>query len=121
MLKEIIDRYGKEKAELDEKKKVVDADNAKIKELMTSDNLENAVGDEYKATCKTIVSENFNEDKLLILIKEMKVPGIIKTKEYVDMEELESAIYNGEVDATKLASCKERKETLRLTVSRIKK
>jgi len=121
MLKTIIDRYGKEKAELDAQKKIVDEDNAKIKELMTADNLENAIGDEFKATCKTIVSENFNEDKLLVVLKKMNVPGVIKTKEYVDMEELENAIYNGEIDATKLASCKERKETLRLTVSRIKK
>lgn len=119
-LEELIDRYGRLKAEMDSYKKEVDGDNAEIKKLMTEENIENAKGMDYKATCKTIVSESFNEPKLLAKLKEMKIEGCIKTREYVDMEELESAIYNGEISATDIADCKEVKETLRLTVTKRK-
>lgn len=119
-LKELIDKYGKENDELKVLKKVVDKDNSELKKLMTAQSIENTETDTYKASCKVIKTEKFNETKLIEKLKELGVEGCIKTKEYVDMEELENAIYNGELDATKLAVCKEVTETLRLTVSALK-
>ena len=119
-LTELIDNYGETKAQLDIVKKDAELMNSEIKKLMTAGSLETVSGSEFKATCKEIKSESFNEDKLLIKLKELGVEGCIKTKEYVDMEELESAIYNGEIEPTKLAECKEVKTQLRLTISKLK-
>lgn len=127
-LKELIDRYGNLKSEMDSYKKQVDADNAEIKSIMTSLGSENAEGDSYKVTCKVIESEKFNEAKLLAKVKSLwsehhgsMTNPYIQRIEVVNMEELEQAIYSGEIDPKQLADCKETSTQTRLTVSKIKR
>ena len=50
-------------------------------------------------------------------LKSLGIPDVVKTKEYVDMEALESAIYHNQVDAKALAPFKEDHyiNTLRVT------
>lgn len=127
-LKELIDKYGKSKAELDVIKKDVDATNAEIKQLMTSEKIENAEGDTFKATCKEIKSESFNDEKLVAKLRSMwsehngsMACPYVKMIYVPDMEEIERALYSGEIKAEDIADCKEVKTTLRLTVSKIKK
>lgn len=128
-LNELINKYGKEKAEYDALKKVVDADNLAIKDIMLKEGDEvKKETDEYKASCKVVVSENFNENMLVNRLHKIwsENNGSIEcpwTKiVYVpNMEEIENAIYSGELDPTLIADCKETKTQVRLTVSKLKK
>lgn len=115
-LKELIDSYGRLKAEADSYKKQADASNTKIKAMMIEDNATEAEGDEYNVKCTAIQSSKLNEDKLLTKLKEIGFTECIKTKEYVDTEMLESAVYAGKLDAKILADCKETSTTYRLNV-----
>jgi hypothetical protein len=100
---------------------VVDKENAEIKTLMRASNLSEFVAGDIKATCSVSERQDFIEEALIEKLKEMKVRGIIKKKEYVDMDALENAIYNGKVDAAALASCQTTKEVVTLRVSKVKK
>lgn len=44
----------------------------------------------------------WDEDKLLAFCRTLGIPDLIKTREYVDMEALEAAIYRGQVTAESL-------------------
>lgn len=49
----------------------------------------------------------WDEDKLLAFCKESDVSGLVKTKEYVDMDVLESALYNGAIKPDQLKPLQE--------------
>lgn len=125
-LKELVKSYGEMKQIVDDYKKPIEEANKEIKSIMSERGLSNFESGGFKAKYSVSVSEDFDETKLIDVIKdtlepgELKQLGIIKTKEYVDMEVLENAIYNGIIPASKLQSCKTRKETPRLTITKIK-
>ena len=116
-LNELIPIYALNKNELDSYKKLVDRDNAIIKSLMKEEKLDE--WDTEKHTAKISVSQRqtMNEDKLLDVIKTMDRPDLIKTKEYVDMDLLEKALYNGEINPKELDICMTTKEVVTLKVS----
>ena len=118
----LVNHYYENKTEQDRLKKMVDSDNNDIKELMTEMGLENFETDRLIAKMSTQKRESFIDEKLLQRIKELNIEGVIKTTEYVDMDALEDAIYNGKVDATKLSDCRQTKEvvTLRVTERKLK-
>ena len=120
-LTELLPIYHMQKSEMDSIKKVVDKENAEIKTLMRASNLSEFVAGDIKATCSVSERQDFIEEALIEKLKDMKVRGIIKKKEYVDMDALENAIYNGKVDAAALASCQTIKEVVTLRVSKVKK
>lgn len=45
---------------------------------------------------------SFDENLLLDYCKKLNIPGLVQTKEYVDMEKLESLLYNGTIQAEEL-------------------
>lgn len=121
-LDELIPQYAENKGILDDYKKICDDENKKIKELMDEGSYE-AGG--WKATKTVQQRESMNEDKLLDILKKagFAQTSLIKTKEYVDMDELESAIYKGLLDEDMLMQidkCRESKEVVTLRISRIK-
>lgn len=120
-LAELLPIYHRQKSEMDSIKKVVDKENAEIKTLMRESNLSEFVAGDIKASCSVSERQSFIEEALIEKLKDMKVRGIIKKKEYVDMDALENAIYNGKVDAAALASCQTTKEVVTLRVSKVKK
>lgn len=120
----LIPQYAENKAILDDYKKICDTENKQIKELMTDDSYE-AGG--YKATKSVQVRETMNEDKLLGVMHNHRevaeLNGIIKIKEYIDMDMLESAIYNKQIDKDMLMEidkCRETKEVVTLRISKVK-
>lgn len=116
-----IEGFFKDKQKLDIYKKYTETANQEIKDLMHKLNINEFETDSSliaKLTHKQ--SESFNEEKLLAKMKELNIPGIIKTREYVDMEALENEIYNENINASELASCREIKETVALKVSKKK-
>lgn len=122
-LQELIPVYAENKSEMDSYKKLVNRDNALIKELMQEQKITEAEVDGWQAKITTKKSESFNEDKLLAIAKERNL-DIIRTKEYVDTDVMEELIYNGVItkdDLLEIAKAKEIKETIELRVKKIKK
>lgn len=123
-LDELIPVYAENKADLDKIKKVCETQNADIK-----NRLEEMGEDEYTAggyVVKRSVStrETMNEERLLAIMKKHCIPGVIKTKEYVDMDALECYLYDVELSdelAADLDSCREIKEVVQLRISKEKK
>ena len=108
--KEVNDTYSKvnkEKSDLGKK----------IKDIMHESGLELFVEGDVKVTYKNNPREEFNEEKLIERLKELKVKGVIKKKEYVDEDALENAIYKGTINASDLADCRESKDVYTLRVS----
>ena len=135
LLSQLVERYGNLKTEMDSYKKQVEADNAEIKKIMKDSGIDSFTAGGYTASYSVAVSENFDEDKLIAKLEHLTYQdpnsgatvcvgsglGIIKMRPYVDMEALENAIYNGNVNAADLADCKVRKETPKLTIKKEKK
>lgn len=125
-LEELVASYGKHNADAKELKKVCDTENAEIKKLMVSDNLTNFSANGYTVKYSVSKQESLNEDKVLdILKRDWEIRGngaecpYIKTKEYIDMDMLESVLYKGEIPQDVMAelnTCRITKEIPKLTV-----
>lgn len=93
-----------------------------IKELFKNNSLSTYVTSDtgIKATITTSNKPKWKEEELIEYLKPFNIPGLIKTKEYVDMEVLEDSIYHNMIDAANLAPFKEDNftETLRVTQSK---
>ena len=122
-LDSLIPRYAENKAMLDDYKKICDEENKKIKELMDEGSYE---ANGYKATKSVQVRETMNEDKLLDVLQNISGSyenGLIKTKEYVDMDVLESMLYKGKIPKDilmQIDKCRETKEVVTLRISKVK-
>lgn len=123
-LDELVPLYAENKKNLDNFTKVCDSEKAEIKrQLETAGKKEHSAGG---YTVKYVVSsrETMNEDKLLDVMRKFNIPGVIKTKEYVDMDALESYLYNHELSsdfATELDHCRESTPVVQLRLSKTKK
>lgn len=122
-LEELIPQYALNKAELDSYKKICDRENAEIKDLMLNLGLDEATGGCY--TVKRIVQkrESMNEDMLLQIAHINGISEIVKTKEYIDYDVLEDAIYNGRISSdilTEINKAREVKEIVTLRISKAK-
>lgn len=124
ILEECIARYGENKAHIKPFEDEIKKDNAKIKELMNKEKINEFHGGKYTATIRVDETKDIDKDKLIAIIQKdwadkgkghLYCPYII-TKYDVDMEALENAIYNGDFDATKLAECKIVKKTPKLII-----
>ena len=119
----LIPVYYDDKKNLDFYKKQCDAGNAKIKELMANQGIKDYEVDGITAKYIIQNKESMDEDKLLILLKERGYENVIKTKEYVDMDLLEDALYHDTIDkdtVVEMDKCKSVKEVIQLRVSKRK-
>ena len=120
-LDELIPEYFSVKEEMDSCKKLCDEMNADIKAKMTDVSSYTTNG--YTAKITIQKRESFNEGKLLETLKNIGATDAIKTKEYVDMDVLESLIFNNVIPAEnlpKIGDCKEVKEVTVLKVTKAK-
>lgn len=106
-LEELIPSYKEHKQELKHLTDTADQENAEIKECMGQLGVVKFAAGGWVASISETKKETFIEPKLIETLKALGVEGVIKTKEYVDMDALENAIYNKQFDAAILASCKE--------------
>mgnify|MGYP007122053743 CR=1 FL=1 len=93
-LDSLIPQYAENKSKQDEIKKLCDKENAEIKSIMQNFALPKYVAGEYKATYTIQKRESINEEMLLEIAHQFGIPEIVKTKEYIDFDALERAIYN---------------------------
>lgn len=121
----MIQLYVDAKIELDERKKVADKYNKELKNLLQSSDMTEYSNDRYKIKLVTSERSSMDEDLLLkelINLKD-KFPGLIKSKEYVDMDELESLMYANDLDdetLQKIDKCITIKQVTQLRLSRQK-
>ena len=122
-LDELIQAYAFNKGELDSYTKICKEENEQIKAALVE------LGEnEYSAggyTVKRIVAtkESMNEAKLLEVLRQYKIDVAIKTREYVDMDALESYLYNNMPSqdlARQIESCRVTSETVQLRLSKTK-
>ena len=118
LVKDYIFNKDKEK----EFKDAASAENTEIKAIMNEFKFSEFETDVGSVTLSDRVSEDFIEDKLIEFLKTRNLAtDIVKTKEYIDFDALESAIYHEKIagdDLKDMSSCKEKKVT---QVLRIKK
>ncbi len=124
-LKELIPSYYLNKQEADSYKKICDAQNKEIKNLMAELGQDKYDVEDYHAVRSISTRESFNEIALIELLKSKLGADtpIIKTKEYVDMDALEKNIYNGEVTKETLLEmekCKNVTEVVTLKITKKK-
>lgn len=123
-LDELIPQFAQHKSELDTLDKMCKTENAQIKQMMNNTG-EHIAGD-YKASISVSTRDAVDEEKMLAKLKayeEMYELGIIQTKEYIDTDALEKAIYNKEISADILSvidSCRSSKEVVTLRVTKVK-
>ena len=122
-LDKLIPQYAMNKNEADAYKKLCDKENAQIKALMAD--LDNPVYETggYKATYSVSTRESMNEDKLLEIAHIYGITEIVKTKEYIDFDILEDAIYKGRISEDilmEMNKAREVKEVVTLRVTKIK-
>lgn len=125
VLRTIVSRYCKLKNEVDGYKKQIEEDNKNIKVLMKEGGLTKVESEGFTVNYSVAVSESFDEEKLLSKLRSMKFGdkmadeiGLIEYVPKVNMDALENAIYNRQVDPIELADCRIRKETERLTIKK---
>ena len=131
-LDELIPVYGEKNDTAKELKKVLSDLGSKIKALMKDGSNKYTAGN-YTARYTVKKSESFDEELFLSKLgtkdcptqfrREAEVLGLVKTKEYVDMDSLENALYHNRVSDSlvkELESCTSVKEIPTLTVTKIK-
>ena len=123
-LDKLIPQYAANKSELDDYKKICDKENAQIKAIMKDFVVTNYEAGGYKATYCVSNRETMNEEMLLDIAHRNGISEIVKTKEYIDFDALENAIYNGKISddiLLEMNKAKEVKEVVTLRVSKVKK
>lgn len=119
----VVPRYFEHKTEMDFYKKQCDAENAEIKQAMREQSIKDFEVDGIVAKYVVQNKETMNEEALLKVLKDAGYTDLIKTKEYVDMDALESALYHSEIDTDTIVAmdkCRECKEVIQLRVSKKK-
>lgn len=123
-LDRLIPQYAANKSEMDSYKKICDRENAEIKTLMADLELPQRIVGGYKAIRSVQRRETINEELLLAIAHKYNLFDVIKTKEYIDFDALEHAIYIGRISSNVLLEmdkAKEVKEVVTLTIKKVKK
>ena len=103
-------------------KDLASAQNTEIKVIMNTFNLDSYETDTGKVTLSERKTEDFVEEKLIEFLKARGLAdNIVKTKEYVDFDALESAIYHEKITGDDLKDMSECKEVKTTQILRIKK
>lgn len=117
----LIPQYADNKKTLDSYKEICDKENKKIKDIMKDFTVQKYEAGGYKATYTISKRETMNEEKLLEIAHTYEIPEIIKTKEYIDFDALENAIYHGRISNDILEKMNEAKEVKEIVTLRVTK
>lgn len=122
-LDELVLDYGTNKDSLDEFKKLCDMENNKIKEIMRDNGIDKHTSGQYTVSYSVTQKEVIDEDSMLDYLKKHIDPssGVIKTKEYIDADALENAIYKKELSDDVIAGLSQFSTIKETEVLRLKK
>ena len=131
ILDDLVAHYGEVDSKVKTLSKELESEKVTIKNIMEEEHLDSHDAGGYTVT--RVVSERVkvDEEKMLKILKDdwvtkygsMECP-YIKTKEYIDMDQLESVIYAGELSKDvmrKLNECQEKTEVIALKCGKTKK
>ena len=121
-LKYLVKDYLVNKEREKEFKDAASIQNTQIKVIMSELDIKEFETDNGKVVLSDRKTEDFNEERLIKFLKERGLESdIIKTKEYVDFDALESAIYHDKISGDNLKdmnSCKDVKVTQVLRINK---
>lgn len=124
----LIDNYYDNNKTLSSYKKLVDSYKETLKDKLTEMELTDGYvnGSGLQASISYSNNDGFDTDKAIEILKETlskeELEAVIKTREYIDDDALESLIYNKKLDAAVLAPCTIKKPPIgRLYVKPAKK
>ncbi len=123
-LYELIDQYGQNNTKLNALKKTCDSLKSDIKTTMSKLDATEFDTGTYTAVLSTVSKESMDDDLLVDFVRNLGLRGVIKKKEYVDMDKLEKAIYAGKLTKEQLVEmdkCKVVSSYQKLTVRKTKK
>lgn len=123
-LKNLINDYAEQNSLFNATKKVVDRLKSEIKEAFSESKISEFDTGDFTAVISNVEKQSFNEELMIPIIKTFGVRGVVKKKEYVDMDALEKAIYSGKITAEQvlqLDKCKETTSSQRLTIKKNKR
>lgn len=92
-----------------------------IKDTMSDMKITDFDTGDYTAVLSTVTKETMDEELLIPFIKNLNIRGIVKKKEYVDMNALEKAIYSGKLSQENLIEMNKCKTSSSYTTLRVKK
>ena len=117
-LKNLAEEYFKNNEIKKSVEKVVKDLGPKIKTMIHSLGVTEKEVDGLKISLRKSQRKTMNQDKLLEICKGLNQPNLIKTKEYVDEEVLETLIYNNIIKADQIEPAMEITETEALYVTK---
>lgn len=120
-----IDDLAKDKAEKTKLEGAIKKASDFVKKKFNELEIEEYTTDNFRAYLQYSNKIDMDEDKIIQILKENckkdDYEKVIKTKEYVDFEALESLIYNGGIPAEKLEPAQTTKTTISLYTKPVKK
>lgn len=97
-LTEMVNEFVELKTKADEYDKKAKELNAKLKKEMKERGIDSAEGEDFIVNLSVQNRDTFDEAPMIKFMEEQKVANwTIHTKKFIDMEELEKAIYNGDI------------------------
>ena len=115
-----IKSYFKQKKELDKQQRSVLQLSKEIKEYLTEENLSEYDSEDLTVTITEINKDVLDEESLIPVLKK-SFPSAVKSKEYVDMDELENLVYTRQISPDFIQSFIVHKEpTIRLNIKQRK-
>lgn len=117
-LKNLAEEYFKNNEIKKSVEKVVKDIGPKIKTIIHSLGVTEKEVDGLKISLRKSQRKSMNEERLLEICKKLNQPNLIKTKEYVDEEVLETLIYNNIISASDIESAMDVVETEALYVTK---
>lgn len=124
-LEKVIDQYQIDNTKKQELEKQLKSKNCFIKSKLVDLGRDSYETSKSKATITYQNRISMDDEKCIEILRENCKPkdlkAVIKTKEYVDYEVLESLIYNGEISAEKLEPAQTVKVVTTLTIKPLKK
>ena len=90
----LVNRYASNKEIVNKYSKLCDVDNSKIKNIMRDNGIDSYATSTYTVKYSVTKTEKLDQDKILETVKELNIPDVIETKEYVNLDKLEKYLYN---------------------------
>ena len=126
----LVTHYGELDSQIKSLSKELDSDKVTIKNYMEDNQYKDYTAGGYKLVRQVSYRTKYDEDKMLEILKQdwkerygdLECP-YIKTREYVDMDQLESVIYANELPnetLAKLNNCQDKTEVVALKCIKVK-
>lgn len=119
-LEETTKSFIQNKKQSDAIAKIVKQENETIKRSLIELGLEEYASGEARVFIVRSTKQDLDEDGLILKLKELGLAkGIVKRREYIDLEALENALYHSRINAADIAGCFTEKETISLRIGKV--